>query len=263
MARATTLEVVAHRGVVEHAPENTLPAFLRALAVGADAVELDVRLTRDRVPVVYHYYYLHEFTTLPGPIYDYTLDQLQAARFLSTGDGTEAASTDDWRIPTLTEVLDVIGGKIGLEIEIKGPDPGAPGIVAEVLARYRQLWDGIEVTSFEPMILRDMQQQCPGLTTDLLLPQPPDWMRQDVLTYEAIQRGRLAGAQAVHLPATKLSPAAVSAIRSHGFDIHVWDVNDDETLAHMLDLGIRRVCTDNAPQIVNAARRMTSATPSS
>ena len=159
--------------------------------------------------------------------------------------------------------MDVIGGKIGLEIEIKGPDPEAPGIVAEVLARYRQLWDGIEVTSFEPMILRDMQQRCPGLTTDLLLPQPPDWMRQDVLTYEAIQRGRLAGAQAVHLPATKLSPAVVSAIRAHGFDIHVWDVNDDATLAHMLDclLGIRRVCTDNAPQIVNtpaAARRMTS-----
>ena len=263
MARATTLEIVAHRGVAEHAPENTLPAFLRALAVGADAVELDVRLTRDRVPVVYHYYYLDEFTTLPGPIYDYTLDQLQAARFLSTGDGIEPASTGDWRISTLTEVLDVIGGKIGLEIEIKGPEPEAPGVVAEVLAKYRQLWDGIEVTAFEPMLLRDMQQRCPGLTTDLLVPQPPDWMRQDVLTYEAIQRGRLAGAKAVHLPATKLSPAMVSAIRSHGFDIHAWDVNDDATLAHMLDLGIRRVCTDNAPQIVNAARRMTSTTPSS
>ncbi len=263
MARATTLEVVAHRGVVEHAPENTLPAFLRAVAIGADAVELDVRLTRDRVPVVYHYYYLDESTTLPGPIYDYTLDQLRAARFLSTSDGIEAASADDWRIPTLTEVLDAIGGKIGLEIEIKGPEPEAPGIVAEVLAKYRQLWDGIEVTAFEPMLLRDIQQRCPGLTTDLLLPQPPDWMRQDVLTYEAIQRGRLAGAQAVHLQATKLSPAVVSAIRSHGFDIHVWDVNDDETLARMLDLGIRRVCTDNVPQIVNAVRRMTSATSSS
>ena len=90
------------------------------------------------------------------------------------------------------------------------------------------------------MLLRDIQQRCPGLTTDLLMPRPPDWMRQDVLAYEAIQRGRLAGAKAVHLPATKLSPAVVSAIRSHGFDIHVWDVNDDETLAHMLGLGIRR-----------------------
>ena len=262
MARATTLDVVAHRGVADHAPENTLPAFLRAVAVGADAVELDVRLTRDRIPVVYHYYYLDEITTLPGPIYDYTLDQLQAARFLPTRDGTEPASAADWRISTLTEVLDVIGGRIGLEVEIKGPEPEAPGIVAEVLAKYRQLWDGIEVTAFEPMLLRDMQQRCPGLTTDLLMPQSPDWMRQDVLAYEAIQRGRLAGAKAVHLQATKLSPAVVSAIRAHGFDIHVWDVNDDKTLAHMLDLGIRRVCTDNVPQIVNAARRMTSATPS-
>ncbi len=232
VVQAAQLEVVAHRGVVERAPENTLPAFLRALAVGADAVELDVRLTHDRVPVVYHYYYLREITALSGPIYDYTLDQLQAARFLSTSYGTEPASADDWRIPTLIEVLDVIGGKIGLEIEIKGPEPEAPGIVAEVLAKYRQLWDGIEVTAYEPMLLRDIQQRCPGLTTDLLMPRSPDWMRQDVLAYEAIQRGRLAGAKAVHLQATQLSPAVVSVVRSHGLDIHVWDVNDDETLAH-------------------------------
>ena len=181
--------------------------------------------------------------------------------------GSSPPAAPRWRAPkrrisTLTEVLDHRWEDRAGD-RAKGPEPEAPGIVAEVLARYRQLWDGIEVTSFEPMILRDMQQRCPGLTTDLLMPQPPDWMRQDVLAYEAIQRGRLAGAKAVHLQATKLSPAVVSAIRAHGFDIHVWDVNDDETLARMLDLGIRRVCTDNVPQIVSAARRMTSAAPSS
>ena len=47
-------EVVAHRGVSTEAPENTIPAFQRAIDLGADAIEFDVRLTRDRVPIIYH-----------------------------------------------------------------------------------------------------------------------------------------------------------------------------------------------------------------
>ncbi|MBN1218885.1 MAG: glycerophosphodiester phosphodiesterase [Anaerolineae bacterium] len=58
-------EIVAHRGApTEVAPENTIPAFQRAIDLGADAVELDVRLTADHVPVVYHYFYLEEATGL-------------------------------------------------------------------------------------------------------------------------------------------------------------------------------------------------------
>jgi glycerophosphoryl diester phosphodiesterase len=50
-------ELVAHRGVADGAPENTLPAFWKAIELGADAVEFDVRLTRDHEPVIYHYTY--------------------------------------------------------------------------------------------------------------------------------------------------------------------------------------------------------------
>jgi glycerophosphoryl diester phosphodiesterase len=48
-------EVVAHRGVPIEAPENTIPSFQRAIDIGADAIEFDVRLTRDRVPIIHHY----------------------------------------------------------------------------------------------------------------------------------------------------------------------------------------------------------------
>lgn len=52
----TQFEIVAHRGAHDQVPENTLPAFERAIELGADAVELDVRLTADGIPVVYHLY---------------------------------------------------------------------------------------------------------------------------------------------------------------------------------------------------------------
>jgi len=77
--RVSPFEIVAHRGAAESAPENTIAAFQRVLQLGADAVELDVCLTSDRVPVVYHYFYLHENTPLPGVVFDYTFEQLRDA----------------------------------------------------------------------------------------------------------------------------------------------------------------------------------------
>ena len=104
-------EIVAHRGVAEQAPENTLPAFRDAKKLGADAVELDVRLTADKVPVVFHYFYLDGLTTLTGAIFNYTWKELRQAKLFQNGIPAAGIS-----IPTLEEVLDGIGNQIGLEI---------------------------------------------------------------------------------------------------------------------------------------------------
>jgi glycerophosphoryl diester phosphodiesterase len=137
-------EIVAHRGVATEYPENTIPAFRRAIELGADAVELDVRLTKDKIPVVYHYYYLDKITSLPGPIFNYTYQQLSQARFLNV-----KTSADSLKIPTLVEVLETIGGKIGLEIEIKGPEPESAIIIGDILRKFRNLWGTMEVTSYQ------------------------------------------------------------------------------------------------------------------
>jgi glycerophosphoryl diester phosphodiesterase len=95
-------EIVAHRGITEEEPENTLPAFQRAIELGADAIELDVRLTSDHVPVVYHYYYLHLNTSAPGAIFEYTFDQLQEVRVRSRT--TTDADNDEPALKTVTEL---------------------------------------------------------------------------------------------------------------------------------------------------------------
>jgi len=69
-------------------------------------------------------------------------------------------------------------------------------------------------------------------------------MDLDVCAYWALQRGRLAHARAVHLHPTQLSTEVVATIRSGGLDVHAWDVNDEESLAHVAEVGISKVCTD-------------------
>lgn len=233
-------EIVAHRGIHTQACENTIAAFQRAIDLDADAVELDVRLTRDRVLIVYHYFYLEACTSLAGPVFDWAYDDLRNRS----------------NIPTLREVLETIGGRIGLEIEIKGPEPESSEIVGNVLWDFQHLWETIEVTSYEPQLLLDIQQHCPGLATDLLLPRSEDWMRLDVVTYLAIHRARLAHARAVHLHPSQLSPDIVSAVRQHGIEVHAWDVNDEQSLSTVVELDIPRICTDEFQQAFNFRRRL-------
>ena len=96
-----SFEIVAHRGIATEAPENTLAAFQRAIDLGADAVELDVRLTADQIPVVYHYFYLDENTSVSGPIFDFTLAQLRTVEVFCK----ENPAIKAGRISTLAEIL--------------------------------------------------------------------------------------------------------------------------------------------------------------
>jgi glycerophosphoryl diester phosphodiesterase len=224
-----------------------MPSFQRALDLDADAVELDVRLTADHVPVVYHYFYLEEVTGISGPIFNYTFHQLQ---------NLSVFGNNSCRISSLPEVLDTVGGKIGVEIEIKGPEPESTAIVSDILHQFKPLWETIEVTSYEPMLLADIQQRCPGLATDLLFPRPEAWMKQDVVTHSALHLARLARARAVHLHPTQLASETVSTIRQQGIEVHAWDVNDEEALNRITELDIPRICTDKLQSALDFRQRV-------
>jgi glycerophosphoryl diester phosphodiesterase len=233
-------EIVAHRGVADGVPENTVAAFERAVDLGADAIELDVRLTKDGVPVVFHNFYLDGKTEASGPIFAHTFDKL---RELELASGAESA--EGCRIPAFRDVLEAFAGRLGLEIELKGPEPESPAIVAAELQRFRYLWDTMEVSSYEPALLLDIGRLCPGLATDLLQRRSEEWMKLDVVAHIAVETGRLAGARAVHLHPTQLFPDVVSAIRAAGLEVHGWDVNDLEALRMVKQLEIPRFDTDN------------------
>jgi glycerophosphoryl diester phosphodiesterase len=159
-------------------------------------------------------------------------------------------------ISTLEEVVERIGGRIGMEIEIKGPEPEAPVLIGGILNRNKTLWPSIEVTSFEPALLVEMRRVCPGIAVDLLTPLSESWMMLDVTAYQAVHRTRLAGAGTVHLHSSQLWPEPVAAIRSHGIGIHAWDINDAKSLEASARLDISRICTDRLRQALEFREKM-------
>jgi glycerophosphoryl diester phosphodiesterase len=243
-------ELVAHRGIPDIHPENTIPAFERAIELGADSVELDVRLSSDQIPMVYHYFYLDVIASASGAIFDYTCEQLRNIPIIGKN------GTDKYQIPTLMEVLEIIGGRIGLEIEIKGPEPESAIIVAEALSSYKKIWETIEVTSYEPLLLRKFQAECPNIPIDFIFPRSESWMNLDVVTYAAIQRTRQVGARAVHLHPTQITSEVVEEARKNNIEIHTWDVNDEQTLKVVANLDIPNICTDNFQQVKNFRQQL-------
>jgi glycerophosphoryl diester phosphodiesterase len=249
------LEIVAHRGAPEGVPENTLAAFQRALELGADAVEFDVRLSRDQVPVVFHNYYLDETTDGSGPVFEHTLAQLKDVRLT----GSEGESRENCGIPTLRQVLEAFAGHLGLEIEIKGPEPESSEIVARELEPFKNLWNTMEATSYEPALLLHLGQRCPGLATDLIQRPTEAWMKLDVVTYVAVHTARLAGARGVHLHPTQLSSEVVRGVRAAGLEVHSGFANDAHALRKIQQLGIPKFDTDNLRQALEFREALTKA----
>ena len=127
--------MVAHRGDSAHAPENTMPAFERAVRLGADALEFDVRLSADGVAVVHHDPTLDRTTSGAGPVAARTLADVRgldaAAHFTPDGGRTFPFRGRGVRVPTLDEVLGA-WPEVPVLIEIK---------VAEASAEVRRVLD--------------------------------------------------------------------------------------------------------------------------
>jgi glycerophosphoryl diester phosphodiesterase len=243
-------EIVAHRGVPLEAPENSIKSFTLATELGADAIELDVRLTADHIPIVYHYFYLQEITNFSGPIFNFTYEELQNVKF----SGNMMKRNSKYQIPSLEMVLKSFSHKIGLEIEIKGPEPESVELIANTIKKFKNHSMNLEVTSYEPYLLRKFKKYCPDVNTDLLVPLSENWMKSDVTLYLAVHRARIANTNTIHLHPSQLSQQVINTLQKKGFYVHAWDVNDINTLKKMLELNIERICTDDCRLMINYRR---------
>lgn len=167
--------VVGHRGVPALHQENTLAGFRRAVALGVPAIELDVRLTRDRQAVVVHDHDLDRLTGTRGDVIDLTWDQLSRLRIrreLPMGRDIHGAPVSaryerEEPIPLLAEVLAEVAGKAAINVELKLDlavwwQVEVGEIVARVIAEAGAD-DRVIVTSFDPRKLRAVGRARPNL----------------------------------------------------------------------------------------------------
>jgi glycerophosphoryl diester phosphodiesterase len=152
----------AHRGASGHEPENTMAAFRRATEMGADFIELDVQLVEGEL-IVFHDDRLERTTNGKGTVRSKTLAQL---RSLDAGKGE--------RIPLLTEVLELLSGSIGINVELKGPGTALPAV--RLLTSYASGlgWGRFLVSSFDRDALSQAARLEPELPIGVLTGSPSD-----------------------------------------------------------------------------------------
>ena len=217
-------ELIGHRGAPRERPENTLASFLRALDLGADAVELDVHATSDGVVVVHHDFVPRadsSVTTLRGrPIAALTAAELDT--FQVSGEP----------IPTLAAVLETIGSRATVYVEIKGHDIEAA--VVATIASVRSA-PRVAVHSFDHRAVvraRAMQPKLPsGILSASYLIDPQGALRA-------------ANARDYWQEASMLDEALVDAIHAGEGRVIAWTVNDPEHARRLASMGVDGICTD-------------------
>jgi glycerophosphoryl diester phosphodiesterase len=232
---------VAHRGASALAPENTMAAFDKALELGADALELDLQLSRDGELVVIHDDTLDRTTDGHGPVYERSLEELKR---LDAGRWFGECFVGQ-RIPALAEVLDRFAGKVPLALEIKAGSTFFPGIeekVVSVLRRHSAI-EHSAVASFDHYALRRVKEVEPALRTAALLVGRP------------VSISAIAGpgkADAMALEASLVTRTEVEACRAAGLQLVVWVVNEPVQMRHFIDLGVDGIITDR-PDLLRTA----------
>ncbi len=211
--------------------ENTLDAFAEARRLGADGVELDVRLTVDGALAVHHDAAIEGL----GPISELSVDELPD------------------HVPLLAQALAVSEGMV-VNVEIKNA-PGDPGhdateaiapLCAAAIAEAG--WgERVIVSSFQLSTLRAVQAADGSLALGMLWRIGTDATR-------AVQLAAETGWWAVHPFVTEATPAMVALAHEAGLAVNVWTVNADDDMARLIGLGVETVITDRLTAAVALAR---------
>ncbi|MGD2104163.1 MAG: glycerophosphodiester phosphodiesterase family protein [Anaerolineae bacterium] len=227
---------IAHRGASRIAPQNTLAAFRKALEIGVDGIELDVRLCADGVPVVIHDATVDATTDGTGRVDALTLGQLKQLDAGSSFDSSFAGE----RIPTLAEVLQILGDKLLLNIELKGIGPldrGLEQVVVDLLQRY-SLEPSALLSSFNLLALRRVQQMTPGVSTGLLCARGP---------LSVTRLGRFFMPEpitALHPHHTIVNRRNVAWARARNLRVHAWTVDDIADMRRLISCGVDGIITN-------------------
>lgn len=239
--------VFGHRGAAGLAPENTLPSFALALALGADILELDVHATRDGVIVVMHDATLERTTSGSGALHDlalYDLQQLDAGYHFTRGGGDFPYRGHGVRVPTLEAVLKQFPLAY-CNIEVKQADPPIATAVVDLIrrlgAQHRVL-----LAAEHDAIMHDIRRTSTDVATSFSASEVADFMAR--LHAGTLGDYRPAG-RALQIPPRfnqmeLVTRDSLAAAHHCGLEVHVWTINQRSEMEQLLALGVDGIMSD-------------------
>jgi glycerophosphoryl diester phosphodiesterase len=220
-------ERISHRGAHDTLPENTIPAFLKALELGADAIELDVHATSDGVVVIHH-----DPTVERGRGMARTL---AAISDLTSSEIRKVLLADGIGIPTLADVLDAVGDGPRVYVEIKGTN-----IEPLVVRCIRESTANCAIHSFDHRIVQNVKKIFPALRTGVLeVARHLDPLATLVET----------GAEDLWQDWTLIDEDLVRRVHAGNCRVIAWTSNDPVEWKTLLALGVDGICTDRIGEL--------------
>lgn len=232
--------LLAHRGDRAHFPENTVVSIVEAIRRGADGSELDVRLSKDGVPVVIHDDTVDRTLHASGRVRDFTaveLARMEARRHPRWGDGARAG------VPSLDELLHALPDGSVVVVELKGPQHTEPGLeraVVDVLQRHRDRLR-LLASSFHAAQLHTLR------TLDDTLPLGVLSEPEQILPLRLGLHALPLRAEALHLPRSMVTKELVRLAHEAGMRVNVWRVMSAADVRFLVDAGVDAIMVDDVP----------------
>jgi len=234
--------MIAHRGASGYAPENTLAAFRRAVALGATFIETDLHLSRDAHFLALHDDTLERTTNGRGAVHEHTLAEL---RQLDAGSwfGSDFAGE---RIPTLDEILDFSRRHdVVFYLELKQSDSwGTEHALVHALRQSGEIPRPV-VMSFEPRVLESLRRSESTLMTALLYDGSLD---------NLFERAVGVGARQLAVRGNLVTPALLEEARRKDLQVVCWTINHPAHMRSLIAAGVDGIITDYPDRLLAAAK---------
>ncbi|TXL67915.1 glycerophosphodiester phosphodiesterase [Cerasibacillus terrae] len=235
------VKIIAHRGASKYAPENTMPAFQMAYELGADIIETDVQLTKDRVPILFHDIKINRVTSHKGYIKDFTYDEIIAldvgTHFSKKYRGTSIVSLEHF-------LAWVQSKSISLNLELKNSKidyKNLEEIVLEMLEHY-QLIDRTILSSFNPKSIQRLTKTPQRVHKAFITSK----RQKDLIPYS-----KEIGADALHIHYRLLRKNMVHQSKKAEIPLRVYTVNKKRHLLKCLHYKCDGIITDVPDKAIN------------
>ncbi|MGQ9515192.1 MAG: glycerophosphodiester phosphodiesterase [Thermoproteota archaeon] len=232
--------LVGHRGAPNLAPENTIPSFLKAIEVGVDTIELDVRTTKDGEIVVIHDDSVDRTTNGSGLVRELFLEEIKK---LDAGSWFDA-SFKGTKIPTLEEALASIDGRVMTRVELK--DDGIEGMVASIIKNLG-VANKVQIASFELRRARMMKEICPSVSTVFI---------STKFTKEILLSSIEGCVNTLAVLIDRFSDKDIFETHIHGLTFDVWPVDDESSARRLVASGVDSITSNRASEIKNSIARL-------